>query len=238
MPCAWIAVIATVLTMSSTSAPRDRSLTGFFRPCKHRADGDRAGASLDRLIGVVAGVEVREDQHGGAACDFGVGHLRLGHGRLHRRVVLNGPVDEQVRIPLAHQLRCRPDLVDVGAGAARAGRVGQHGHPRLDTEPGRGARRRDRDVGQLFGRRVRHDRAVPVGQHPVGQAHQEDARHRRHVRQCLDDLERGPDGVRRGVPRTRHHAVHHVVVHQHRPEVGDVVDDLAGLLDRHALVFA
>ena len=33
LPCAWIAVMATVLTMSSTSAPRDRSLTGLFRPC-------------------------------------------------------------------------------------------------------------------------------------------------------------------------------------------------------------
>src|SRR5690606_31185761 len=32
-PCAWIAVIATVLTMSSTSAPRERSLMGLFRPC-------------------------------------------------------------------------------------------------------------------------------------------------------------------------------------------------------------
>ncbi len=31
--CAWIAVIATVLTMSWTSAPRERSLTGLFRPC-------------------------------------------------------------------------------------------------------------------------------------------------------------------------------------------------------------
>lgn len=33
-PWAWIAVIATVLTMSSTSAPRDRSLTGLFSPCR------------------------------------------------------------------------------------------------------------------------------------------------------------------------------------------------------------
>ena len=30
---AWIAVIATVLTMSLTVAPRDRSLTGRRRPC-------------------------------------------------------------------------------------------------------------------------------------------------------------------------------------------------------------
>src|SRR5690606_38577826 len=31
--CAWIAVIATVLMMSLTSAPRDRSLMGFASPC-------------------------------------------------------------------------------------------------------------------------------------------------------------------------------------------------------------
>ncbi len=31
--CAWIAVMATVFTMSATSAPRDRSLTGLARPC-------------------------------------------------------------------------------------------------------------------------------------------------------------------------------------------------------------
>ena len=31
--CAWTAVMATVLTMSSTRAPRDRSLTGLRRPC-------------------------------------------------------------------------------------------------------------------------------------------------------------------------------------------------------------
>lgn len=30
---AWIAVMATVLTMSSTSAPRERSLIGALRPC-------------------------------------------------------------------------------------------------------------------------------------------------------------------------------------------------------------
>ena len=32
-PCAWIAVIAIVLTMSCTSAPRERSLIGFLSPC-------------------------------------------------------------------------------------------------------------------------------------------------------------------------------------------------------------
>ena len=31
---AWIAVMATVFTMSATSAPRDRSFTGLFSPCR------------------------------------------------------------------------------------------------------------------------------------------------------------------------------------------------------------
>ena len=60
----------------------------------------------------------------------------------------------------------------------------------------------------------------------------------RHVGLGLDDLERRPDGVRRGVRGARHHAVDHAVVHHHRAEVGDVVDDLAGLLDGDALVLA
>ena len=32
--CAWMAVMATVLTMSVTVQPRLRSLTGLFRPCR------------------------------------------------------------------------------------------------------------------------------------------------------------------------------------------------------------
>ena len=43
--CAWIAVIATVLTMSRTSAPRERSLTGLRRPCR---TGPTASAPADR----------------------------------------------------------------------------------------------------------------------------------------------------------------------------------------------
>ena len=38
--------------------------------------------------------------------------------------------------------------------------------------------------------------------------------------------------------RARHHAVDHVVVHQHGAEIRDVVDGLAGLLDGDALVLA
>ncbi|SKV90778.1 Uncharacterised protein [Mycobacteroides abscessus subsp. abscessus] len=34
LSCAWIAVMATVLTMSSTNAPRERSLMGLRSPCR------------------------------------------------------------------------------------------------------------------------------------------------------------------------------------------------------------
>ena len=44
-PWAWIAVIAIVLTMSSTSAPRDRSLMGLLSPCR---TGPMATAPADR----------------------------------------------------------------------------------------------------------------------------------------------------------------------------------------------
>ncbi len=43
--CAWIAVIAMVLTMSLTSAPRERSLTGLFSPC---STGPIASAPAER----------------------------------------------------------------------------------------------------------------------------------------------------------------------------------------------
>ncbi len=42
---AWIAVIATVLTMSRTNAPRERSLTGLRRPC---STGPTASAPAER----------------------------------------------------------------------------------------------------------------------------------------------------------------------------------------------
>ena len=41
-----------------------------------------------------------------------------------------------------------------------------------------------------------------------------------------------------GVRRTGHHSINDVIVHQHRSEVGDVGNDLAGLLECHALILA
>ena len=42
---AWMAVMATVLTMSATVAPRDKSLTGLRRPCR---TGPTATAPAER----------------------------------------------------------------------------------------------------------------------------------------------------------------------------------------------
>src|SRR5271166_5058711 len=48
--------------------------------------------ALQRLIGVVAGVEVREDQHRGTAGDRRITHLGGGDRRVDRGVVLDGAV--------------------------------------------------------------------------------------------------------------------------------------------------
>ena len=73
---AWIAVIATVLTMSCTVAPRERSLTGLLRPCSTGPMAIAFARALDGLVGVVAGVEVREDEDGRAARDLAARQLR------------------------------------------------------------------------------------------------------------------------------------------------------------------
>ena len=106
-PCAWIAVMAMVLTMSSTSAPRDRSLIGLLRPCSTGPIGDRAGAALHRLVGVVAGVEVGEDEHRRPP-----GHRRVRASsrprpRLGGGVVLDGPLDQQLRAHARARARSR-----------------------------------------------------------------------------------------------------------------------------------
>src|SRR5271165_323329 len=60
---------------------------------QHRADRDRDGAALHRLVGVVAGVEVREDQHRGTAGDHRITRLGGRDRRVDRGVVLDGAVN-------------------------------------------------------------------------------------------------------------------------------------------------
>ena len=75
---------------------------------QHRADRDGAGAALHRLVGVVAGVEVGEDQHRRPAGHRGVRHLGGRDRRLDRGVVLDRPLDQQVAARARAPVRLRP----------------------------------------------------------------------------------------------------------------------------------
>ena len=237
-PCAWIAVIATVLTMSRTSAPRERSLTGLRRPCSTGPIATAPGAALHRLVGVVAGVEVGEDEHRRAAGDLRLGQLRCGDGGIGRGVVLDRPLDEQVGRALAHERGRRAHLVDVGARARLARRVGEHRHPRLDAELRGGAPPTRSRCRRAARGRVGDDGAVAVDEHAVGEAMRNTLETTATPGRVLMISKRRADRVRGRVRRARHHAVGEAEVHHHRAEVGDVGHDVARLLDRDALVRA
>ena len=74
--CAWMAVMATVLTMSCDGRAAREVVDRLAQPLQHRADGHRAGAALHRLVGVVAGVEVGEDEDRRAPGDRAARQLR------------------------------------------------------------------------------------------------------------------------------------------------------------------
>src|SRR5215213_11702837 len=154
-----------------------------------RPDGDRVGRPLHRLVGVVAGVEVGEHEHGGPAGDLAVGQLGPGDRGVDGGVVLDRPLDQEVGAALPGDRGGLADLLDVAARARLAGRVGEQGDPRLDAELGGRARRGDGDVGQLPGVGVGDHGAVAVDQHPVGQQHQEHAGHDRGAGHGADELE-------------------------------------------------
>ena len=180
----------------------------FTQPLQHRADRDRTRAALHRLVGVVAGVEVGEDEHrglarppsnraascsppaGSIAASYWIGPSTSSSGRRSRTSsVAARTLSTSAPVP--------DSPVEYDSIAIRGSM------PNWAAVP----RGRDRDVGQLLRRRVGHHRAVAVGEHPIGQAHQEHARHRRDAGLGLDDLERGPDRVRGGVRGAGDHAV-------------------------------
>ena len=76
----------------------------LFQTLEDRADGNGAGFPLDGLVGVVAGVQVGEDKDRGPARDLGPGHFLLRDTHIDGGVVLHGPVQQEVRPPLAGEL--------------------------------------------------------------------------------------------------------------------------------------
>ena len=194
--------------------------------------------SLHGLVGVVAGIQVREDEDRGPSGHFGVRQLGPCHVRIDRSVVLYGTFDQQVRGAFLGESRGRADPLHLRSRAGCARRVGQHRDPRLDAELSGRLRRGDRNVSELFGGRFRDDRAVAVDQYSIGQAHQEDARDRVHTRLGLDELQRRADRVSSGVDCTGDHAVRMLQMHHHRAEVRQIRDDLPSPFDGHSLVGA
>ena len=217
--------------------PAGQVVDRLAQPLQHRADRDRVGRPLHRLVGVVAGVEVGEDEHGRPPGDRGVRAASSSprRSRWRRRT---GWAPRPSR-PGARSLTSAvaADTFSTSVPLPRgAGRVGQHRHPRLDAEGRRGRRRGDRDVRELLGGGVRVDRAVAVDEHLVLQAHEEHRGDDRDPRHGLHDLQRRPDGVGGGVHRARHHAVGQAELDHHRAEVGHVGDDRARLVEVDAPV--
>ena len=113
--CAWIAVIATVFTMSRTVAPRERSLTGLLRPCRI---GPIATAPADRWTALYVLLPVlRSGKMNTVArpATSEPGSFAAPTDGIHGGVVLDRTVDGEVGTSRLDQLRRGPDLVDVGA---------------------------------------------------------------------------------------------------------------------------
>ena len=99
-----MAVRATVSTISSTVQPRDRSLTGLFEPLENGAHGHGVGSPLHCLVGVVAGVEIREDEDRGLTGDGGIRRFQSRHLGIESGIVLQRPVQRKVEPLFLHHL--------------------------------------------------------------------------------------------------------------------------------------
>src|SRR5580658_11275359 len=82
---------------------------------EHRTDAHYLRAALHSLVGGIAGVEVREDEDGGAPGHGALWPLVLRHRCDGGRVVLQRAVDGQAGFAFTHDPGRLGDLVDVAA---------------------------------------------------------------------------------------------------------------------------
>src|SRR3954451_17115382 len=85
---------------------------GLAQALEHRTDRDRPRGALNRLVGVVPGVQVGEDEHRRAPGHRRLRQLGLRHGGVDRGVVLDRSLDEQVGFAFLHQSGGRRHLLD------------------------------------------------------------------------------------------------------------------------------
>src|SRR5216110_2985564 len=201
---------------SSDLAPRqvrDR----FRQSLQDRAERGPAAQPLHQLVTDVAGVEIGEDKHVRPSANRRTFGLARGDVGDDRRVGLQLAVEHELRRRLAAaQLRDRGlDALDARAFGAAARAVRQERHDRLVPDDAAPVPcRRNRDVRELDGRRLRHDGAVGEGQHAVVLHHVEGTRHRRDARRHADRPERGVYRVRARIDRAAHHHVGGADAHQ------------------------
>ena len=195
--------------MSSTLAPRERSLTGRANPCRIGPTAVAPPRCRAELVGDVAGVEVREDEHVRAPGD-GAQFFELlrGDGGAERRVGLQFAVDRERWRALARERERTHHLVDVRVRSTPLGRERQQRDAWLFGKEHAGAcRRRQRDVGKLVARRVGVHRAIRENQDAFSERHQEEARRRRDSGRKADRQHGGLDHARRRVRGAGHHGV-------------------------------
>ena len=92
----------------SHSAPPAEVIYRFIKPLQDRAYSNSIGRTLNSLVGVVAGVQVREDEYRCMACDLASRKLCLCHTGIDRSIVLDGAFDLQIRTAVLCDLRQPP----------------------------------------------------------------------------------------------------------------------------------
>ena len=201
---------------------------------QHRPDSDSTRRALHRFVGVVAGVEIWEDEDGRPPSDLTTRQLDLADAGIDGGVVLDRSFDSKIGPPLMDQ---SARLTNFSTSAPEPDSPVEY-----ESIATSGSTPNCFAVDALLtamsascSASGQNDRAVAVDEHAVGQAHEEDARHGTHAGDGANDLERWTDGVRRRVRSAGHHAIGESLVHHQRAEVADVRDDVARHGQSHAL---
>ena len=132
----------------------------------------------------------------------------------HGGIELKLAVRNQVGRPRAEGLGGFPDRRRRGVAGVPLGRKRQHGHSRFDFEKrARVLRRGQRNLRQLSGAWLRHDRAIREEAGAIRadvllrRDHQKEARNKRESRRQPEGPQRGADRIRRGRERAADGAV-------------------------------
>ncbi len=170
------------------------------------------------FVGGVAGIQIGKDEYRGLPCDWTMGRFLLADRLDTGRIVLQRAVNNNVRALFAHKLGGAAHFDHFCALAGLTRGVGNHGYARRYTERRRRIGGLNGNVGQLFGIRVRINRAIAIHQHLIGHQHKEHAGDQLGSRCGFNQLQGRADGICRGMNRAGHKAVHIVLIEHHGAE--------------------